>query len=126
MTDDTPSIYDLLVEMRAEMRARFTSIEHILSGDGSPGLCEVVRGHTADFMMLKTMMAALTGNIDDLRKTQALHQEWHALPENYTLQEFMRHRGVLFFVGLVIMMLALIGAAVGIKDAVAFLKGLPL
>lgn len=110
--------FDLLTEVRSEIVA----VKHILLGNGSVGLCEQTRQAQRDLSDLAKTVGSLAQTVKTVCDNQQEHRDWHAAPENMTIQQAISQPGIRFVALLLIGVLVLIGATVGIVDAVAAVK----
>jgi hypothetical protein len=110
--------FDLLTEVRGQVM----DVKRILLGNGSVGLCEQTRQNARDVAAMATTVNTLAASVKTVSECQQMHRDWHAAPENMTIQQALARPGIRFVALLLIGVLVLISATVGIVDAVGIVK----
>jgi hypothetical protein len=116
----TQSTFDLLTEVRSDVG----EIKHMLLGNGGAGLCEQVRQNARDVAGLTKTVGTMAVSVQTVSECQQVHRDWHAAPENMTIQQALARPGVRFVALLLIGVVVVVSASIGFVDAVAFVKGL--
>jgi glutaminase len=112
------------VDQFAEMKEQVREMHRLLVGNGAIGICEQVRANTREITELTHTVTKLAQSVQAVTDHQTEHREWHAKPENMTIQQALARPGIKFIIVLAVVSLLVIALAVGIPEAGAWLKSL--
>lgn len=108
----------------SEMKAQIREVHRILVGNGAIGLCEQVRANTRELASVMKTVSSLADSVQKVSDHQTEHREWHAKPENMTIQQALARPGIRFILALVVVSLIVIAASMGIPKVTEFVQGL--
>lgn len=110
----------LLQEIRGDLR----EVRRLLVGNGQIGLCEQMRHNTDTIGALAATVKAISETVSVVANGHAAHLTWHEMPENLTIQEMLRRRGIRFAVMAVAVLVVLFIGVFGVTGAYDILKGM--